>query len=246
MQTRREFTLGALAAFAFFKSLPGPQVFASPIRPLAGHWLSELDALSREAQKQTLPQLEWQSKVEELFGRVPLEDFLKYIDFPSLMKQGASFNGKGAKSLRVDFPKAEGVPTSLVFGRQVFALKKGRSVVPHGHNNMATAFLILQGQMRGRHYQRHADEAKHLLISPTMDKEFGPGGAATISEVKDNIHWFEALSETAFIFNIHVVGVTPGKKGAGRVYVDPNGEKLEGGKIRARIIEEDEADRLYG
>jgi hypothetical protein len=64
--------------------------------------------------------------------------------------------------------------------------------------------------------------------------------------VKDNVHWFEALSASAFIFNIHVVGVTPGKKGAGRVYVDPNGEKLEGGKIRSRIIEEDEADKLYG
>ncbi len=246
MQTRREFALGALAAFAFFKSLPGKEVFASAIRPLAGHWLGELDALGRAVQSQKLPQVEWQSHVEALFAKVPLEDFLKYIDFAGLEKKGMEFNGKGAKSLRIDFPKAEGVPTSLVFGRQLFALKKGRSVVPHGHNNMATAFLILKGQMRGRHFQRHADEAKHLLISPTMDKEFGPGGAATISEVKDNIHWFEALSDSAFIFNIHVVGVTPGKKGAGRVYVDPNGEKVEGGKLRARIIEEDEADKLYG
>jgi hypothetical protein len=246
MQTRREFALGAMAAFAFFKSLPGKDVFASAIRPLAGHWLADLDALGRAAQSQKLPQLEWQSKVEELLGKVPLEDFLKYIDFEALEKKGMEFNGKGAKSLRIDFPKAEGVPASLVFGRQLFALKKGRSVVPHGHNNMATAFLILKGQMRGRHYQRHADEPKHLILSPTMDKEFGPGGVATISDVKDNVHWFEALSESAFIFNIHVVGVTPGKKGAGRVYVDPHGEKLEGGKIRSRIIEEDEADKLYG
>ena len=241
MQTRREFTLGALTAFAFLKSLP-----AEALRPFSGHWLADLDALGREVQKQKLPQVEWQAKVEELFARVPLEDFLKYIDFPSLEKKGMEFNGKGAKSLRIDFPKADGVPTSLVFGRQLFALKKGRSVVPHGHNNMATAFLILKGRMRGRHYQRHADEPKHLILSSTMDKEFGPGGAATISDVKDNVHWFEALSDSAFIFNIHVVGVTPGKKGAGRVYVDPNGEKLEGGKIRARIIEEDEADQLYG
>jgi hypothetical protein len=241
MQTRREFTLGALAAFALFKSLP-----AEALRPFSGHWLADLDALSREVQSQKLPQVEWQAKVEALFSSVPLEDFLKYIDFPGLEKKGMEFNGKGAKSLRIDFPKAEGVPTSLVFGRQLFALKKGRSVVPHGHNNMATAFLILKGQMRGRHYQRHADEPKHLILSQTMDKEFGPGGAATISEVKDNVHWFEALSESAFIFNIHVVGVTPGRKGAGRVYVDPNGEKIEGAKLRARIIEEDEADRLYG
>lgn len=241
MLTRREFSLGALAAFAFARSLP-----AEVLRAFSGAWLGELDALSRAVQKRELPQLEWQAKVEALFAKVPLEDFLAYIDFPSLEKKGMEFNGKGAKSLRIDFPKADGVPASLVFGRQLFALKKGRSVVPHGHNNMATAFLILKGRMRGRHYERHADEAKHLIISPTMDKEFGPGGAATISELKDNIHWFEALSDSAFIFNIHVVGVTPGKRGAGRVYVDPNGEKIEGGRLRARIIEEDEADRLYG
>jgi len=239
--TRRDFALGALASFALFKSLP-----AEALRRVSGHWLGELDALSREVQKQKLPQLEWQAKVEDLFSKVPLDDFLRYIDFESLEKKGMEFNGKGAKSLRIDFPKAEGVPSSLVFGRQLFALKKGRSVVPHGHNNMATAFLILKGKLRGRHYERHADEPKHLIISPTMDKEFGPGGAATISELKDNIHWFEALSDSAFIFNIHVVGVTPGKRGAGRVYVDPNGEKIEGGKLRARIIEEDEADKLYG
>ena len=240
-QTRREFALGALASFALFKSLP-----AEALRRVSGRWLGEFDALSRAVQRQELPQLEWQAKVEALFAGVPLEDFLKYIDFAALEKKGMEFNGKGTKSLRIDFPKAEGVPTSLVFGRQLFALKKGRSVVPHGHNNMATAFLILKGKTRGRHYERHADEPKHLIISPTMDKEFGPGGAATISDVKDNVHWFESLSESAFIFNIHVVGVTPGKKGAGRVYVDPHGEKIEGGKIRARRSDHEEMTKLYG
>jgi hypothetical protein len=44
-----------------------------------------------------------------------------------------------------------------------------------------------------------------------------------------------------------VLGVSPGlKKRTGRVYVDPEGEKIEGGNIRGRIIDEAEADRLYG
>ena len=83
MLTRREFSLGALATFAFARSLP-----AAVLRPFSGHWLADLDALGRAVQSQKLPQVEWQAKVEDLFAKVPLEDFLKYIDFPSLEKKG--------------------------------------------------------------------------------------------------------------------------------------------------------------
>ena len=75
---------------------------------------------------------------------------MKLIDFDRLTAN-VNFAERGERSLRFSFPKVEGVPTELSFGKQIFALKKGRSVVPHGHNNMATAFLILKGDLRGRH-----------------------------------------------------------------------------------------------
>ena len=149
-------------------------------------------------------------------------------------------------SLGVNFPKIEGVPTKFVFGRQLFAMKKGHSIVPHGHDSMATAFLVLSGNCRGRHYDRLADEKEFMIIAPTVDKEFGPGGASSISDVKDNVHWFEALTDSAFVFNIHVDGLKTNPKSPGRIYVDPNGEKLEGGRIRARILDHDETTKLYG
>ena len=40
------------------------------------------------------------------------------------------------------------------------------------------------------------------------------------------------------------MSVKPGK--TGRVYIDPNGEKIAGGRIKARKIDHKEADRLYG
>jgi hypothetical protein len=64
--------------------------------------------------------------------------------------------------------------------------------------------------------------------------------------VKDNVHWFEALTDSAFVFNIHVNGLKTNPKSPGRVYIDPNGEKLEDGKIRARVIDHDETTKLYG
>ena len=84
---------------------------------------------------------------------------LSKIDFDKLRQ--VEFKDRGERSLRFKFPEVEGLPTDLVFGHQVFALQKGRSVAPHGHNNMATAFLILQGEFQGRHYDRLEDEAEH-------------------------------------------------------------------------------------
>lgn len=250
VMTRRDFTekiVGSLAVFSLLDALLATDAFGADLKSLLGRWLSDLDQLARDVKSQALKQVEWQKKVEELYSKVDLPDFLKLIEFDKLEKSAESYKGLGAKSLNVNFPVIEGVPTKFIFGRQIFAVKKGRSIVPHGHDSMATAFLVLKGQLRGRHYERLANEPKHMIITPTIDREFGPGGASSISDYKDNVHWFRALSDSAFVFNIHVLGVTPGSKyPTGRVYVDPDGEKLEGGKIRARVIDHDEADKLYG
>jgi hypothetical protein len=188
----------------------------------------------------------WQQKIEELFAKADLPELLKFIDFDKLTAT-AELPAVGAKSLRFSFPEIEGVPTRLVFGKQIFGLKKGRSVVPHGHNNMATAFLILKGDLRGRHYDRVKDEPEHFVIKPTIDRTFTAGECSTVSDFKDNVHWFQAITEPSFIFNLHILGVDPAnKQSTGRLYLDPEGEKLSGGLIRARRIDHDEANKLYG
>ena len=181
-----------------------------------------------------------------LANRIELAEVLKLIDFDRIQKT-AKLVDNGARSLRPRFPKLDGVTDKLVFGKQVFALKKGRSVVPHGHNNMATAFLVLKGNFHGRHYDRIKDEKDHLIIKPTIDGKFGPGTTSSVSDEKDNVHWFKALDEPAFIFNIHVLGVASGTgRRTGRVYMDPNGEKLDDGLIRAPRLSDAKAHELYG
>ncbi|MDE2508567.1 MAG: hypothetical protein KGM43_15255, partial [Planctomycetota bacterium] len=153
----------------------------------------------------------------------------------------------GAKSLPVDFKNVSGLQTNLVFGRQIFAMKRGRSVVPHGHDNMSTGFLVLNGTLRGRHFDRLEDNKDHYIVRPTIDRSFKPGECSSISDHKDNVHWFTAESEYAFIFNIHVIGTDPGHvKKPGRVYVDPLGEKLAGGLYKAPKITYGRANELYG
>jgi hypothetical protein len=43
-----------------------------------------------------------------------------------------------------------------------------------------------------------------------------------------------------------VDGLKSNPKSPGRVYVDPNGEKIEGGRIRAKLMDHDSSTKLYG
>lgn len=249
MTTRREFTrdaLGSLLMFSFLDTVARRDAWGDEVKPDIVRWLAELDQLGHDVKDQKLKQLEWQKKIEELYAQVDLPELLRLFDFDKFVA-GVEPPDVGAKSLRVPFPEVAGLPTNWIFGRQIFALKEGRSVVPHGHNNMATAFLILRGEFHGRHYDRLETEADHYIIKPTIDRKFVPGEFSTVSDYRDNIHWFKATSAPAFIFNIHVLGVSKdNSEPTGRLYVDPMGEKIADGKIRARKIGDEEAHRMYG
>lgn len=246
--SRRQFgqqTLGALLTYSLLETLFAGDAFGAEARLPAARWLKDLQELCHDVQGQQLEQTQWQAKVDELFGKVDLADVLKFIDFDKLTAN-LKLKDQGELSLHAKLPQVEGLPTNLVFGHQVFALAKDRSVVPHGHNNMATAFLILQGTFQGRHFDRLEDEAEHYIIRPTIDRPFAVGEHSTVSDHKDNIHWFTATSERAFIFNIHVMNVDPSNKKSGRIYLDPKGEKLSDGRIRARRVTAGEVYKLYG
>ena len=195
--SRRAFnqqTVGSLLTLSLLETLYATDAFAAEIKPVTARWLAELDELGRDLKGRKLGEVQWQEKVEGLFSKVELAELLKFIEFDKLIK-GLTFRDQGEKSLRPRFPKVEGLPTNLVFGNQMFALKKDRSVVPHGHDNMATAFLVLKGNFQGRHYDRLEDTKDHMIIKPTIDQSFTVGQYSSVSDKKDNVHWFKATSE---------------------------------------------------
>jgi hypothetical protein len=247
--SRRTFSrqaLGSLLTYSLLETAFRHDLFAGEVKPIAAKWVADLNDLSRAVQNQKLPQLDWQKKIEELFAQVDLPELIGLMDFDRLAAESQLVDN-GARSIRFKFPEVEGLPKDLVFGKQIFGLKKGRSVVPHGHNNMATAFLILQGDLHGRHYDRVEDQAEHIIIKPTIDRKFKPGEYSTVSDFKDNVHWFEATSERAYIFNIHVLNVKPGgEMPTGRVYLNPNGEKLKDKLIRAPRLGYKEVHEMFG
>jgi hypothetical protein len=247
--TRRAFhgrLLGSLVTYGLIETLFCRDLLADSVKPVIRKWLAELYELSRSVKEQKIKDTDFQSKLEDLYRRVDLAELCGLLELDRL-GQTAKLPDRGAASLGVDLSKVEGLPGKPVFGKQIFGVRRGRSVVPHGHDNMCTGFIVLRGEFHGRHYDRVEDNKDHYLIKPTIDRAFKPGECSTISDHKDNVHWFQATSETGFIFNVHVIGYNPENKNvSSRVYVDPDGEKTAGGLIIARKISSAEAHKKYG
>jgi hypothetical protein len=248
-ETRRSFNrklLGSLMTFGLIETLVSHDLFADSVKPVIGKWVVEMHDLARDLKDQKLKDVDFQAKLEDLYRRVDLAELLKLVDLDRVART-VKYPDRGAANLGVDLSQVEGLPRKVVMGKQIFAMRKGRSVVPHGHNNMATGFVVLRGDFVGKHYERVEDLDDHYLIKPTIDRVFKPGEYSTISDHKDNVHWFKADSDTGFIFNVHVMGYNPeNPKPAARVYVDPEGEKVAGGLIKAKVISSAECHKKYG
>ena len=248
METRRDFNsrlVQSLVAFGLVEALWARDLFADPIKPTIQSWLKDLTDMTRDLRGQKLTDLEFQTKMEDLYKRVDLKALCTLIKLDELEKKPLPPNG--AANAGIDLTTVQGLPKDTGFGKQIFGCKKDRSIVPHGHANMCTGFIILKGQWRGKHYDRIETHDDHYVIKPTIDKEFGPGDLSTISDHKDNVHWFKAMSEGAYIFNVHIIGYDPTiKETSGRLYLDPDGEKLSGGRVKALKMSSSDCHKKYG
>ena len=247
MESRRQFgekLLGALVGFGLVETLYRRDLFADAVKPAIDQWVKDLVAMTKDLRGRKLTDLEFQAKMEALYKVVDLKALCGLVKLDDIEKKPVPANG--ALSTVFDL-QVEGLPKELGFGRQVFGCGQGRSVVPHGHANMCTGFVVLKGKWHGRHYDRLETHKDHYVIKPTIDKEFGPGDLSTISDHKDNVHWFKAVSDRAYIFNVHVTGYDDSLgDSSGRLYLDPDGEKLAGGRVKAARMSSADCHKKYG
>jgi hypothetical protein len=249
--SRRDFVwaaIGSLPTVSLVDIVCSAQAVGGSIKPVAHKWLFEMNKLSKDVRAQAIKPTEWQDAIESLLRNVDLADLLKAIDFDRLAKSTTLYsNHETAEELSFARARVKGLPGKLSFAPFFYGMKKGVSVVPHGHRNMTTMHVMLKGEAHGWHYDRVADESKHLIIKPTKDKALTVGDVSTISSDRDNIHWFKATSEPVFMFNIGVYPLDPKAPTTGRDYVDPqNGQNLPNGTIRVPRLTARTAYKLYG
>lgn len=206
-------------------------------------WLVDIHRAGADLRAGRVDPAQWQRRLTDLMGRADIPGLLAAMSFPQLT-QGIDWPGRGEASLRPQFPAVAGLPAQRSFIARVFALKRGRSVPPHGHDNMASAFIVLAGSVRARLYDRLASAPDSMVIRHSFDRACSAGDYWSMTQHADNVHWFEATSETAFLLDINVMGLSP--EPSHRLFVDPAGEEMPGGAVRARRLSRDEAYLRYG
>ena len=245
---RREFhrgTLGTIFSYTLLGTLAACGEFPRAIDPIAAAWLADMEDLAQAVKGHAIEQLTWQERAEALFARAPLAELCRMLDFQRLARR-ARFGDPREAGIETVVPRVAGLPHPLTFGHMLFGLRRGQAVPPHGHLNMATGFLVLEGVFHGRHFERLEMHEDHWKLRPTIDATFQVGMSSTISEERDNVHWFVAESPRGFLFNVHVHRIDPERTANGRVHLDPTGPAASDGSIRAPKLDAPEAFARFG
>lgn len=203
--------------------------------------LQRIDELSRALRAHRIEAVEWQREVELAARALDLEALLQRVDFEKVMAR-LPLLPRGTSAERIELLPKQG------FTPKIFAMGKGRAIIPHGHDNMVSHHLVLKGELHGWHWQRLRTEEKHLVLQPTIDRVFKPGDSSSISDQRDNVHWFVALSERAYTLDCIVDNIEPERGYRFHIdFVDPDAAaKQADGTVRMPRLELDEALQRYG
>jgi hypothetical protein len=218
---------------------------AEPVRSQVKKWVVRTHELCRDLKGGKLSATEWQRHVESLYSVVPFPELLATIDFDRLASSMKP-PGEQLETTLAPLPRVEGVPRN--FTTKLFAVREGRAIAPHGHQNMASMHVVLRGEFRLRHFERVEDQPDHLVLRPTIDRTAGPADLSSISDTKDNVHWLYAKRGPAFTFDVIVVNLDPSRGFAAKMdFVAPDrAERMSGGLLRAPRLSVEEAVRRYG
>lgn len=244
--TRRAFLEGAAknaGLWAVIAAGLSQHAFASTIKTDMEAWAARIQAECADLRAGVISDAQWRAALADLTARVAIEDILKAINFDRL-KTETPFAEKGVSTSRTMLPGLGG--KRLSFTSKMFAIGPGRAIIPHGHENMISAHLVLSGDMRLRQYNKLAREADALLIEPSVDKRIGPGALSSISLTHDNIHWM-TTDTGAWTLDIIMTNIDENMQKAYDIYnLDMDVAVFSGDVLRAPIISVADALRKYG
>ena len=239
-----QYLIKSITSYALLESLIQTEAFSHKVKPIISHWALELESYCQDLRKTGISPSEWQDKIEALYQKIELEELLNFIQFEELIK-GFEYPDLGVATRYVKFPKLEGLPARTSFTKKIFGMKKGRAIIPHGHANMSSAHLILKGEMQLRNYNNHGQENKHMIISPSSDRLIKAGDCSTISDERDNVHWFIANTDQAFTFDVILLDLNGKHYDIYNLDMDEK-EDLSNGKMRVPILDVETALKKYG
>jgi hypothetical protein len=248
---RRDVLLSSLTAFAAYALLrEAHAAVPNNARMPARRWIARQDELARGLADGSVSQVQWHEAVNGLAREVDTAGLGAEIRRAKLRDTGAPFGHDPVKRF-VTFMGEDGKPARVAYGAALFTFTRDSVITPHAHKHMASAHLVIDGKVRIRTFDRIGDRvaeaANAIVVRPTRDEIAGPGHAAAMTTMRDNVHWFAARSETAMTFDVIIDGLDPGEKPYLIQPVDILGgeRRRRDGTIRAPILSFAESSARY-
>ena len=240
MASRREI-LGALTVVWLARAVQAARAAPPALSDALRARLRKLQEVSRALARREIPPLEWQRGAAAFCDGIDVQELCRAADFEQVIAR-LPLLARGTSAEAIDLLEGQ------VFTPKIFAMGKGRAIIPHGHVNMVSQHLVLRGEMRGRHYERVRDEEQHLLVRPTIDKVFRTGDFSSISDQRDNVHWFVTTSERAYTLDAIVDNLDPARPYRFHIdFVDPERATAgSGGVLRMPRLDLDDCLQRYG
>jgi len=217
-------------------------------------WLDRLYLNAQMLRQKRISSLQWQEAMDRIYRDVSVPALHERLDFKLLQKEILDAIGpqRGELFRRVVLPgsdeaKKEGKEPHRALITKVAHIKKGRSIPPHGHSNMASAFLCISGEFAVRKYDKLEENDGEMVLRQTIDEPAaGVGTWSSISDYRNNVHWLTAKTDDCYLFTSKLIGVETGRPLHGRINFDVlDAKTLGSATYRAPKISHAEAAERY-
>jgi hypothetical protein len=198
--------------------------------------------LGRRLRRGEITQTQWQDQIGPIMQGVTPDELAAAIELESLRARAPRVSRGMAM---VPLPVVRTLEHDDGAAMRVFFFRAGRTDPPHCHFNSVTAHMVLAGRFRVRHYERLREEPGRFILRASRDRRIGPGELTSISEVRENAHWHEALTDGVLI-DIEQGRLDPSIPIRRRQMLDPTTAPLADGTIVAPALSVSQALRRFG
>ena len=121
-------------------------------------------------------------------------------------------------------------------------MRRDGAIIPHVHNHMVSAHLVLSGAFHARTHDRLRDLDDAVVLKPSIDRRIARGDVISMSDRRDNQHWLVALADRSLTFDVGVTGLAaswPYRLDANRynmIFVDAGAKPQADGLVVAPVM----------
>lgn len=203
MSPTRRIALTA-AATVLLSALAPRDVWAGGRPANVEAWLRGVVGLKEELRDGAIDATIWADRVDRLNATVPTQDLIQYFDIDVAARRF----GDGTRLANFFDPA---IPPSLLgqagmsgWFFRLFSMRRDGGLLPHVHNNMVSAHLVIGGAIRARTHDRIRDLTDAIVLCPVRDEVLRAGATLAMTDVTENQHWLRGLEDQSITLDVGI------------------------------------------